>query len=330
MAVTYRDYYEILGVPRTATKDEIQRAYRKIARKSHPDVNKAKDAEEKFKQINEAYEVLKDPEKRKRFDELGQNWQAGQEFRPPPGWDVRHGFGRGGGGQTEFEWGEGGEGGFSDFFESLFGGQGFRQGRGGAGGFQRGGGQVWRQAGADQEATMRIPLEEAIRGGVRPITLQSQTVAPSGQIAVQEKRYDVNIPPGILSGQRVRLSGQGGEGAGGGPRGDLYLKVEVEPHPVFRVEGRDISMDVPVTPWEAVLGGEVPVNTPTGSVTLKIPPGTQSGQKLRLRGKGMPNPKGPAGDLYAIVTIRVPKKPTKQERELFEQLRDVSNFNPRQ
>jgi curved DNA-binding protein len=326
MAVKFRDYYEVLGVPRTGTQDEIQRSYRKLARKYHPDVNKAKDAEDKFKEINEAYEVLKDPEKRQKYDQLGPNWKAGQEFRPPPGWDVHFDFGSGGGGQSEFQWG--GTGGFSDFFETIFGGQRFRDAhRSGAG--RPGQGPIWAQAGSDQEAVLRISLEKAFLGATEPIKLQMQSATPEGQLSVQEKNYEVKIPAGIMSGQKIRLTGQGGQGTGGGPRGDLYLKVEIDPHPVYRMSGRDLTMDLPVAPWEAVLGAEVRLMTLAGEVTLKVPPGTQSGRKLRLRGKGMPNPKGGAGDLYALVAIVVPKEPSGQERELFEKLQQVSSFKPR-
>jgi curved DNA-binding protein len=330
MAVAFRDYYEVLGVSRGAAQGEIQRAYRKLARKYHPDVNKAADAEEKFKEINEAYEVLKDPEKRKRYDQLGADWKSGQEFRPPPGWDVHFDFG-GGPGQTEFQWG--GPGGFSDFFEMLFGGQGgkggrrFRESYSGVGGGGRG--PVWSQAGQDQEAKVRISLEDAFRGATRSITLQQQTVTPQGQLSIEEKSYEVKIPKGISTGQKIRLSGQGGEGTGGGPRGDLYLKVEIEPHPTYRLEGRDISVEIPITPWEAVLGSEVQIPTPEGPVTMKVPPGTSSGQKLRLRGRGMPNPKGAVGDLYVVIQVAVPKHPSKRELELFEELKRVSAFDPR-
>jgi curved DNA-binding protein len=330
MAVKYRDYYEILGIKRGAAQGEVQRAYRKLARKYHPDVNKAADAEEKFKELSEAYEVLKDPEKRKMYDQLGPNWKSGQDFRPPPGWDARFDFGSGAGGrQTEFHWGGPGE--FSDFFEALFGGSGgFRQARGGGapGGF--GSEAVWRQAGADQEAAIRISLEEAFSGGSKPIVLQSQVINPNGQLEVKERRYDVKIPPGVLPGQKIRLTGQGQEGTGGGPRGDLYLKVEIEPHPVFKLNGRDLNMDLPVSPWEAVLGAEVRVSTISGSVDLKIPPGTQNGRKMRLRGRGMPNPKGAPGDLYVTVVVKVPTHPSPKESELFEELKRSSGFNPRE
>jgi curved DNA-binding protein len=324
MAVKFRDYYEVLGIPRTATHEEIQRAFRKLARKYHPDVNKAASAEDKFKELNEAYEVLKDPDKRKKYDQLGADWKTGQEFRPPPGWESHYDFGQGGGGAGGFQW-EGG-GGFSDFFETLFGGQ--RQ-RGSFGGGPRGGQPVWSQAGADQEATVRVGLEDIFHGATRTITLQMQSMTPQGQLSVQEKSYDVKIPAGILPGQRIRLSGQGGEGMGGGPRGDLYLAVEVEPNPVYRLTGRDLSVDLLLSPWEAVLGAEVQIPTLSGTVTLKVPQGTQSGQRLRLKGKGLPNPKGAAGDLYAVVSIVVPKKLSARERELFEALQTVSSFNPR-
>ncbi|NSW86416.1 MAG: DnaJ domain-containing protein [Syntrophobacteraceae bacterium] len=320
----FRDYYEVLGVPRTATQEEIQRSYRKLARKYHPDVSKAEGAEDKFKEINEAYEVLKDPEKRKKYDQLGPDWKTGQDFRPPPGWDVHFDFGQAGGEQSDFQWG--GAGGFSDFFETLFGSRRFRETHGGA---RRPGGAVWRQAGADQEATLRITLEDAFHGATRSVTLQSQTVTPEGRISVQEKTYDVKIPPGILPGQRIRLSGQGSEGLGGGPPGDLYLKIEIEPHPVYRLSGRDITVDLPVTPWEAVLGAEVQIKTPSGPVTLKVPPGTQSGRKLRLRGRGMPNPRGEPGDLFAVVNIMVPTRLSKREKDLYEELQKASSFNPR-
>ncbi|MCE5243382.1 MAG: DnaJ C-terminal domain-containing protein [Syntrophobacteraceae bacterium] len=327
MAVKFRDYYEVLGVPRTATQEEIRRAYRKLARKYHPDVNKATDAEEKFKQINEANEVLKDPENRKKYDALGANWKDGQDFRPPPDWES-YGFGQqGGAGGSSFRWQGGGGGGFSDFFEALFGGQGFRDASGRGGRFDQG--PVWSQAGSDQEATIRISLEDAYFGSTKSIRLQTQNVTPQGQVAVQEKTYDVKIPQGIQSGQKIRLSGQGGEGVAGGARGDLYLKVEIEPHPVYRVEGRNLSMDLPVTPWEAALGAEVKMTTLSGSVTLKIPAGTRSGQKLRLRGKGMPSTREGAGDLYAVVRVDVPRKLSGRERELFEELRRVSTFDPR-
>lgn len=323
MAVKFRDYYEVLGVSRNAGQEEIQRAYRKLARKYHPDVNKEPGAEEKFKEINEAYEVLRDPEKRAKYDQLGSNWRAGQDFRPPPGWDVHFDFGTGPGRQ-DFFWSGSGE--FSDFFEMLFGGQGFRRAQ--AAGRSRPG-AAWRQPGADRHAALRITLEDAFHGAAKTITLQGMTTAIDGAVHPEVKSFEVKIPKGILPGQKIRLSGQGYEGISGGPPGDLYLEVEIEPHPVYRLEGRDLYMDLPVAPWEAALGAEVSVTTLGGTFSLKVPPGSQSGQKLRLRGKGMPNPKGTAGDLYAVLKIVVPKKLTRDEKALFEKLRDVSTFHPR-
>jgi curved DNA-binding protein len=322
MAVKFKDYYDILGVSRNATQDEIQRAYRKLARKYHPDVNKEPGAEEKFKEINEAYEVLKDPEKRSKYDQLGSHWRAGQDFRPPPGWDVHFDFG-GGPGQSEFFWS--GRGDFSDFFEMLFGRSGFGRSRSAAG-TQTGG--VWRQPGAGREAVLRISLEDAYHGAVKTLTLPPEAPGIAG-VGRPGKTLEVKIPKGILPGQKIRLAGQGQEGMGGGRPGDLYLKVELEPHPVYRLEGRDLYMDLPITPWEAALGAEVPVKTLSGTYSLKVPAGSQSGQKLRLRGKGMPNPKGAPGDLYAVLKIVVPKKLSKEEKDLFRRLGEVSRFNPR-
>ncbi|ROQ89602.1 DnaJ C-terminal domain-containing protein [Desulfosoma caldarium] len=323
MAVKFRDYYEILGVSRKASQEEIQRAYRKLARKYHPDVNKEAGAEEKFKEINEAYEVLKDPEKRAKYDQLGSHWRAGQDFRPPPGWDVHFDF-EGGPGQQEFFWS--GSGDFSDFFEMLFGGQSFRRAQG-AGRTRPG--AAWRQPGADRHATLRIRLEDAFHGATKTISFEGMTTAIDGTVRPEVKTLEVKIPKGILPGQKIRLAGQGFEGVSGGPAGDLYLEVEIEPHPLYRLEGRDLFVDLPVAPWEAALGAEVPVRTLGGTYALKIPAGSQSGQKLRLRGKGMPNPRGAPGDLYAVLKIVVPKKLTREEKTLFEKLKDISGFDPR-
>ena len=328
MAVKFRDYYEVLNVPRNATQEDVQRAYRKLARKYHPDVSKETGAEDKFKEVNEAYEVLKDPEKRKKYDELGANWKSGQEFRPPPGWESQFAHGAGGGpGQTEFHFG--GAGDFSDFFEMLFGGHGFRQAFGGGQG-GHGGRPVWRERGLDQEATLRISLEEAFHGAAKSFTLQTQSLTPSGQISTTDKSYEVRIPAGILPGQKVRLTGQGGAGTGGAEQGDLYLRIEIEPHAVFRLEGQHLYMDLSITPWEAALGADIQLSTLSGPVALKVPAGARSGQKLRLRGKGMPSPRGTPGDLYVVVQIQVPGKLSPREKELFEELRQVSHFNPRQ
>ena len=319
--VEYKDYYAILGVERSAQKEEISRAYRKLARKYHPDLNKAPEAEEKFKEVSEAYEVLKDPEKRRRYDQLGARWKEGQDYQPPPGWEFRQEQGPGpSAGGFSF-----GEGGFSDFFESLFGGA-FQQ-RGGA----MGGGSPFQRQGrpADQEATLRISLEEAYRGGTTSIVLESRESAGGAGQAARPRRLDVKIPPGILPGQKIRLAGQGPQNTDG-RRGDLYLRVEVEPHRRFRLEDRDLYTDLALTPWEAALGSQVQVPSLNGTVTLTVPRGTQSGQKLRLKGKGLPNPKGSAGDLYVTAQIKVPKRLSDRERELFESLREASAFDPRQ
>jgi curved DNA-binding protein len=302
MAVGYRDYYEMLGVPRDASNEDIRKAYRKLAREYHPDVNKAPDAEDRFKEVSEAYEVLRDPEKREKYDRLGSNWRQGQDVSGAAGFDPRDfDFGNGGGaGGSRFDFG-GGD--FSDLFEGLFGGRGGR--RAGAAGFSARGG--------DQEATLELSLEEAARGGRKKISLGDA------------RDYDVNIPPGVRDGQRIRLAGEGGEGLGGGPRGDLFLRVRIRKHPRFRREGDNLYTDLPVTPSEAALGATAPVRTLDGdTVRVKVPAGSSSGRKLRLRGQGMPG-----GDLYATVMIHVPKDLSKDERKAYERLAEVSDFDPR-
>jgi curved DNA-binding protein len=320
MAVKFQDYYETLGVGRDASDDEIKKAYRKLARKYHPDVNKDNEAEDKFKQVNEAYEALKDPEKRKLYDQLGPDWQAGQDFKPPPGWENVH-FEFGSGPQAEaFHFG----GGFSDFFATLFGG------RMGGGATASGGQASWILRGQDHEAEITISLEDGYRGSTRTVTLQGHEIDEQGQLRPIVQNLQVKIPAGVTDGTRIRLSAKGGEGMGGGPPGDLYLKVNLEPHPRFRLEGHDLQIEVEVTPWEAALGASVAVDTLDGTVNLKIPPGSQSGQKLRLRGKGFPKKGDGRGDLLARVKIVVPKKLNRKEKELFVEMAKVSNFNPRQ
>ena len=316
MAVGFRDYYEALEVPRDASTDDIRRSYRKLARKYHPDVNKDEGAEDRFKEISEAYEVLRDPEKREKYDRFGENWKTGQDVSGAQGFE---GFDFGGGGAggaggpggVRFDFGEDG-GDFSDFFDGLFGARGGRAGRrrGGAGGGI--GGNGFSARGSDQEATIELTLEEAARGGKRRITL------------ADGRDYEVNIPPGVRDGQRIRLAGEGAAGAGGGPAGDLNLRVRVRPDPRFRVEGGDLYTDLSVAPWEAALGATVDVPTLDGRAKLRVPPGSSCGRKLRLRGQGMAG-----GDLYATVQIKVPKELSSQERELFERLAETSDFNPR-
>ena len=300
-----RDYYEALGVSRNATPDQIQQAFRTLARKYHPDVNKDPGAEDRFKEINEAYHVLADPETRKRYDRFGEDFR-----RIPEDYDERVGAGaggfRGGGpGGGRVRYGSGGFGGgaginIEDLFGDIFSG---------SGGF----GPV---PGADQEAELELTVQEAYRGGQR-------------QISLDGRNYTVNIPAGVLDGQRIRLAGEGGRGSGDGPAGDLYLVVRIKPDKRFRLDGRDIITDLPVSPWEAVLGATVAVRTPGGEAKVKVPPGSSTGRRLRLRGEGMPNPRGKPGDLFAEIKIMVPKKPTARERELFEQLAAVSTFDPR-
>jgi curved DNA-binding protein len=316
MPVAFQDYYEALGVSRDAGEDEIRQAYRRLARQYHPDVNREPGAEDRFKQISEAYDVLRDPEKRQRYDRLGANWRSGQDvsgaagfeeaFRPGDGFgDVRVEFGNG-----NFNGGE-----FSDFFEGLFGRR-----RGGPGG-GRGGGPGFggfSAKGSDLEAVLELGLEEAASGGKRWLSLGDG------------RSTEVDIPRGVRDGQRIRLAGEGRPGIGGGPPGDLFLRIRLKPHSRFRVEGRDLYVDLAVSPWEAALGAEVRVPTLDGSARVKVPAGSSSGRRLRLRGQGLPGSGGaPAGDLYAVVTIAVPKKLTRKERELFERLASVSKFDPR-
>ena len=319
MSVKFQDYYEILGVKRNASEDEIKRAYRKLARKYHPDVNKDKGAEEKFKQINEAHEVLKDPEKRKLYDQLGPEWQAGQEFKPPPGWEnVHFEFGTGPGAEA-FDFG----GGFSDFFEMLFGG---RMGGGDRASARQG---SWVMRGQDHEAKIEIDLESAYHGTTRTLTLQGHEIDAQGQVRPTVKNIQVKIPAGVTDGTRIRLAGKGGEGMGDGPPGDLYLRMHIEPHPRFTIDGHNLQVEIPLAPWEAALGATVQVETMDGTVKLKVPPASQSGQKLRLRGKGLPRKGGERGDLIAQLKIVVPKNLTTREKELFAEMAKVSRFSPR-
>lgn len=309
----FKDYYEVMGVGRDATQDEIKRAYRKLARKYHPDVSKDPDAEEKFKQLGEAYEVLKDPEKRAAYDQLGENWKAGQDFHPPPDWDA--GFEFRGGGFT----GGAAEGvDYSDFFESLFGG-GFRTSGARGGGFHA--------RGQDTHAKVLIDLEDAYRGAVRHITLQVPEVDPAGHVVTRQRTLKVNIPRGVREGQRIRLAGQGAPGIGEGPAGDLYLEIAFKPHPFYRVEGRDVYLDLPVTPWEAALGGKVKVPTPGGVLDLKIPAGSNTGKKMRLKGKGIPA-KQP-GDFYVELKVMTPPAVTDDDKEFYRQMQQKFSYNPR-
>ncbi|MEA2418538.1 MAG: curved DNA-binding protein [Thermoleophilaceae bacterium] len=314
MPVAFQDYYETLGVSRDASEEDIRRAYRKLARQYHPDVNKEPGAEDKFKELSEAYEVLKDPEKRERYDRLGSNWKAGEDVSGASGFEGFEGFeGFGGrGGFSDVRVDLGGEQ-FSDFFDGLFGARGFGSRSGG----RSRGFDGFSTRGSDQEATLELSLEEAARGGRRHVSF------------ADGREYDVEVPAGVRDGQLIRLAGEGGAGSSGGPSGDLLLRVRIRPHPRFRLEGSDLYVDLPVAPWEAALGASVEVPTLDGTARVRVPEGSSCGRKLRLRGQGMPGAGGGQGDLYAAVKIEVPPKPTKKERELFERLARESKFNPR-
>jgi curved DNA-binding protein len=316
----YKDYYATLGVKKDASQDDIQKAYRKLARKFHPDVNKDPQAEVKFKEIGEAYEVLKDPDKRKKYEQFGSNWNrmGGGQGGPPPGWNVDFGQGGGGFDFSDFQGAAGGAAGFSDFFEMLFGGGAGGRGRrrGAPAGFGGAGFGGVPQAGGDSEATITLSVEEAVRGGSREIAIADPNTG-------QRKTLTIKIPEGVRSGQKIRLAGQGPAGVGGGPPGNLFLKIEIAPDPRYRVEGSDILTTVAVSPPEAALGGEADVETPTGPVRVRIPAGSSSGRKIRLRGRGLSQSGGAKGDLLAEIRIVVPEQLTDRERELYEQLAAV-------
>ena len=342
MPVTYQDYYQILGVPRTATAEEIKKAYRKLARQYHPDVSKSKDAEDKFKRLGEAYEVLKNPASRQKYDTLGANWKAGQDFTPPPGWEpsgfgagARPGAGRGGGGRRVRVEDLGGAG-FSDFFETLFGGRAGGARRGGAGfgmpgdAFAADGPEAWPEEGQSHEAEITVSLEDAYHGATKALTLTAVEADLHGQPRQTTRTYQVKIPPGTTDGSLIRLAGQGGTGRGGGQSGDLFLHVRVAPHPQYQVQGHDLLHVLPVTPWEAALGGAVTVPTLDGPARLNLPAGTSSGQRLRLRGKGLSRKRGlERGDLLVDISVVVPPSLTVEERQLFQRLAEISPFKPR-
>lgn len=306
----YKDYYKIMGVGRDATQDEIKRAYRKLARKYHPDVSKEADAELKFKELGEANEVLKDPEKRAAYDQLGSNWNTQQGFRPPPDWGAGfefHGAPPGAGGQTDF----------SDFFESLFG-QARSPGSGSRG---------FHMHGEDHHAKILIDLKDSYRGVSRAITLQVPEVTPDGHVVTRSRTLKVRIPKGIRQGQQIRLGGQGATGMGSGKAGDLFLEVEFNPHRFYRVEGADVYLELPLAPWEAALGASVKVPTPSGEIDLKVPVNSQAGKKLRLKGRGIPA-KTP-GDLYVVLQIILPSADDDKARKIYQRMREEIEFNPR-
>lgn len=306
----FKDYYKILGVTKKSDDDQIKKAYRKQARKYHPDVSKEAGAEQKFKEVAEAYEVLKDPEKRSAYDQYGANWKDGkqqeqhqQQYRQQQRQGADFGGGFGGGGD------------YSEFFESFFGGGGGRSTRSSS-----------KHRGEDISASIKIPLMDAFDGATRRINFEIQSVTPEGQLAMKPKSLDIKIPKGVKDGQKIRLAGQGGSGMNGGKNGDLYLTIEFEKHPLFRVDGADIYIDLPVAPWEAALGESVTIPTPQGSIKMKIPKGAKHGKKLRLKGKGVPSKK--PGDFYAIINIEYPPADDEKTKKVYEEMKDL-NFNPR-
>ena len=307
----FKDYYDTLEVKRDVAQDEIKRAYRKLARKYHPDISKEADSEARFKQVGEAYQVLKDPEKRAAYDQLGANWEAGQDFRPPPDWDQ--GFEFKGDGVKDAD--------FSDFFESLFG-------HGGHGGAQRAHGQRdFHARGMDSHAKVQIDLEDAYHGGNRVLTLKHSVLGADGRPELKERTLNVRIPQGVRQGQHIRLEKQGGAGIGEGGEGDLYLEIEFARHPLYHVEGTDVYLDLPVTPWEAALGAKIKAPTPTGAVDLKIPANSVTGRKLRLKGRGIPAKQ--AGDLYVVLQITLPPADTEAAKQAYREFEQTLDFNPR-
>jgi curved DNA-binding protein len=304
----YKDYYAILGVARDASAEDIKTAYRRLARKFHPDVSKEKDAEAKFKEMAEAYETLKDPEKRAAYDQLGSH-TPGQDFRPPPDWEGRFAQGHGG---------------FDDIdLESLFAGFGRRPGRGGARG------ENYPMAGSDYEAVVRLSFMQAFHGTEVDLELSTLEWGADGSARRVPHRVKTRIPRGVANGEKLRVPGKGGKGVNGGPDGDLYLDIEVAEHPLYRAAGRDVYVDLPLAPWEAVLGTSVTLPTPGGSVTLKVPPGTRAGQELRLSGRGIARASGAAGHLHAVVRIEVPTVLDDRQKALYQELATISGFDPR-
>jgi len=310
--VEFKDYYKILGVERTATADEIKKAYRKLVRQYHPDVSKHENATEKTKEINEAYDVLGDVEKRAAYDELGRGQRPGQEFRPPPDWG------------SQFDFGSGGDANANDFFSDLFAHVG-RRGRTGAGGM---GGGAFRMRGEDIHAAISIDLRDAYQGAARTISLRVPEQDPAGHMVTRDKTLSVTIPKGVTPGQQLRLGGQGHPGIGGGPAGDLYLEVQFNADPRYRIEGTQVYENVPVTPWEAALGASISVPTPSGAVEVTVPPGSQSGRKLRLKGRGIPSAQ--PGDLYLILDVVLPPASSERARELYQAMARDLAFNPRE
>jgi curved DNA-binding protein len=305
--VEFKDYYQVMGVARDATEAQIKQAYRKLARKYHPDVSKEKDAEARFKEVGEAYEVLKSPEKRAAYDQLGQH-RPGEDFRPPPNWDSGFEFSGSGPGNPAY----------SDFFDSLFGAQA-RSGR------SRG--EFRTDRGEDHHAKVLLDLDASLNGGPRTFTLRMPEIDDQGRLVSKERTLNVQVPKGILAGQQIRLAGQGAHAPGSGTPGDLYIEVEFQPHPLYRADGRDLSLELPVGPWEAALGATVKTPTPSGVVELKVPAGSHAGSKLRLRGRGIPA--SPPGDLYVVLQIALPAANDDKAKAAYAAFAAAVPFNPR-
>lgn len=310
----FKDYYQTLGVARDASNDTIKKAFRKLARKYHPDVSKESDAEARMKEVNEAYAVLSDPQKRAAYDQLGQGYRPGQEFRPPPGWDAgfefaTHGF-------SPHEAAD-----FSDFFAELFGRMG-----GAPGGFQAHGGRR-RSQGEDHHASVLLDIEDAFTGATRQIVLRAPKADAHGRVALQTRTLNVKIPRGVREGQTIRLAGQGEPGIGGGPAGDLMLEVRFNAHPRFRADGRDLHMSLPVAPWEAALGATIALDLPRGAIKVRVPAGVQCGRQLRVRGKGIPGE--PPGDLLLDIQVVLPPADSPAARQVYETMARELAFDPR-
>ncbi len=309
----FKDYYRVMGVDRDATAAEIKGAYRKLARKYHPDVSKEADAEARFKEVGEAYAVLRDAEKRAAYDQLGADWKTGQEFRPPPDWDQGFEY-HGGMGAADASQ-------FSDFFESLFGREGVKPG------FDSPNRRGFSARGEDTHAKILIDLDDAFKGSTRGFELKHTEVSADGRPQVKERKLNVQIPKGVRAGQHIRLAKQGAPGVGGGEAGDLYLEVGFKPHPYYHADGKDIYLDLPVSPWEAALGANIEVPTPGGAVNLKIPPKSQTGSRLRLKGRGLPG--NDVGDLFVVLKIVVPTADSEDDRAAYRAYADAFDFDPR-
>jgi curved DNA-binding protein len=340
----YKDYYDALELPRSATQDEIKRAYRKLARKYHPDLSKLDDSEARFKELGEAYSVLKDTEKRAAYDRMGDQWRDGQDFQPPPQWDEGFEFSGSGADNRAGE-----EARFSEFFDTLFGGArsggarhtapGWKRPAGGSGRDDRTAddlenayaGVPYSAPGQDHHAKVVVDLEEVYRGAQRSISLETPVLDASGHVTLKSRTLNVSIPKGVYSGQHLRLAGQGGAGFGEGRAGDLYLEIHFREHGRFHIEGRDVTIEVPVAPWEAALGAQITVPTPDGAVEMTVPQNSAGGRRLRLRGKGIPasSPTGTPGDLYAQLNIVLPPVDGDQARAAYETMRQAFSFDPR-